>query len=613
MKHISFFIINFLFCLMLFSCDISAVTSSDSGSSDSSPSEPSYSDPLSSLKGILIESFEDGLNTSYWTLNDCAELSSDDAIKIWQDNCHKGVINDPHKKVIRFDMMSGTGTATLSNITMPSNGAISFDYKSQCFVDHTLTVTIDGTTHNIDGIGIGDRWRRTTLPLTAGDHTIVFSANNNTNLYYTSLTNAIYIDNVTIADNTIDSIEITPRGTQQTYIGGHTIQYSANALRSDKSVISGKTASWSVSGGGNITSDGLFTPNEAGTFSVTATIDGKTGTSTIVVHQSNTSDSITIAGMTFTGVNNSTISGSALGNTSATTFDTSKMPNKTTFSADGYFPIVGTVTPTADWNALLVSVTKGDYNTQYILQGSFDQRIWLRFGHGEYTVEIADAQCDFYTDINGSEGAMSTWASMTKRTLTVTNTSTMAADEAIFLLPSHYVNSDNYLIQNVVADIMAQLPANATLSDKLRAIHDWETDLLYYDSSSTGEHRRKQESVNVLLNKCAVCEGYSNLYAALARNIGASVIFISSQIMNHGWTKTYFDGDWRLTDLTFDDPATEPQDETNTDPLPYREDYSYFIIDGNTDHEEGTDAAPDYGRGSPIPPRMLGEILTGWF
>ncbi|MBR6198857.1 MAG: hypothetical protein IKQ61_01190, partial [Spirochaetales bacterium] len=436
-------------------------------------------------------------------------------------------------------------------------------------------------------------------------------------LWYPSRTDAIYIDNVSIVSNDIASVEITPRGTQQTYIGGHTIQYSANALRSDKSVIAGKSVSWSVSGGGNINSAGLFTPTTAGTFTVTATIDGKTDTGTIVVHRTNSSDAITLGNVTFTGVDNSTVTGSSLTNTSYITFDTAKMPAKMTFSADGYFPLVGTFTPDSSYNAVYVSVEKDDYNTKYILQGDFDTRIWLRFGPGVYTVKITNANCNFRTAIDGKQGAMTNWSYSTGyTTLTVTNTNTMSAEDAMYLLPSHYVNHDDYRIQNIVADVTAQLPDGATTSDKLRALHDWETDFLYYDYGSIGDYsdnRRHQESVWVLDNKTAVCEGYANLYAALARQIGVKVQYISSSIMNHGWNKTFFDNGWRLTDVTWDDPTTEPRDYTNTEPLPYRENYSYFIIDGNDGHEEGTDAEADSGRGLQAPPKMLGEALDGWY
>ncbi|MBR6061308.1 MAG: hypothetical protein IKP67_04475, partial [Spirochaetales bacterium] len=459
------------------------------------------------------------------------------------------------------------------------------------------------------------RWRKHAIPLTAGSHTIIFTAVKNTTLWYPSRTDAIYIDNVSIVSNDIASVDIAPHGTQQTYVGGHSIQYSANALRSDGSVISGKSVSWNVTGG-SITSAGLFTPTTAGTFTVTATIDGKTDTGTIVVHQSNTSDSITIGGTTFTGVDDNTITGSALNDTSYIDFDTTKMPSKTTFSADGYFPLVGKL-KSGSYNIVYIDVSKDEYRTSYILQGDFDQRIWLRFGQGEYSIKIFEYNASFRTDISGNQGALYQYNSYGQgRELTVTNTNTMSAADAMFLLPSHYVNHDDYRIQNIVADVTGQLPSGATTSDKLRALHDWETDYLYYDYGSIGEYsdnRRHQESIWVLDNKTAVCEGYANLYAALARQIGVKVQYISSSIMNHGWNKTFFDNGWRLTDVTWDDPTTEPRDYTNTEPLPYRENYSYFIIDGNDGHEEGTDAEADSGRGLQVPPKMLGEALDGWY
>ncbi len=563
---------------------------------------------------LFCDTFDNGINENYWTLSASVSVDKDDAIAGFIETSHTGVLNDNHGKVLRFDM-NIMGTATLSMIDLSSDATLTFDYKSQCHELNALSIIIDDITADTLSVG-AYRWRKHAIPLTAGSHTIIFTAVKNTMLWWPSRTDAIYIDNVSIVTDNIVSIDITPRGTQQTYIGGHTIQYSANALRSDKSVIAGKSVSWSVSGGGNITSDGLFTPTTAGTFTVTAAIGDKTNTSTIVVHQSNTSDSITIGETTFTGVDDSSITGSALSDTSYIDFDTTKMPSKTTFSADGYFPLVGKL-KSGSYNIVYIDVSKDEYRTSYILQGDFDQRIWLRFGQGEYSIKIFEYNASFRTDISNNHGALYQYNSYGQgRELTVTNTNTMSAEDAMFLMPSHYVNHDDYSIQNIVADVTSQLPNEATTADKLRALHDWETDYLYYDYGSIGDYsdnRRHQESIWVLDNKTAVCEGYANLYAALARQIGVKVQYISSSIMNHGWNKTFFDEDWHLTDVTWDDPTTEPHDKTNTNPLPYREDYSYFIIDTNEGHEKGTDAEADLGRGSTVPPRMLGEIITGWF
>ena len=56
----------------------------------------------------------------------------------------------------------------------------------------------------------------------------------------------------------------------------------------------------------------------------------------------------------------------------------------------------------------------------------------------------------------------------------------------------------------------------------------------------------------------AVCEGYANLAAALIRNCGIEVKYISSSSMVHGWNHvnvgTADEPDWRLLDCTWDDP-----------------------------------------------------------
>ena len=61
-----------------------------------------------------------------------------------------------------------------------------------------------------------------------------------------------------------------------------------------------------------------------------------------------------------------------------------------------------------------------------------------------------------------------------------------------------------------------------------------------------------------------VCEGYSNLTAAILRNCGIETKYISSDILRHGWNHvnvgTPIKPDWRLLDCTWDDPTGMSED-----------------------------------------------------
>ena len=98
-----------------------------------------------------------------------------------------------------------------------------------------------------------------------------------------------------------------------------------------------------------------------------------------------------------------------------------------------------------------------------------------------------------------------------------------------------------------------------TAYDKARAIHDWIVLNHFYDEVSLAGARKRQDAVAVMEYGMAVCEGYANLAAALIRNCGIEVKYISSRSMGHGWNHvnvgTADEPDWRLLDCTWDDPV----------------------------------------------------------
>lgn len=79
---------------------------------------------------------------------------------------------------------------------------------------------------------------------------------------------------------TLTSISVTPKTAALT-VGGKQ-QFSATALDQNGSAMSSQpTFTWTASGGGTITSAGLYTSSAAGTFTISATGGGKTGTASV--------------------------------------------------------------------------------------------------------------------------------------------------------------------------------------------------------------------------------------------------------------------------------------------------------------------------------------------
>ncbi|MFL5815139.1 MAG: transglutaminase domain-containing protein [Bdellovibrionia bacterium] len=108
--------------------------------------------------------------------------------------------------------------------------------------------------------------------------------------------------------------------------------------------------------------------------------------------------------------------------------------------------------------------------------------------------------------------------------------------------------------------------------EKARAIHDWITREITYDVNGvkTGQFIQKRQDASFVLSaKLAVCEGYSNLFAALTRAVGIRTKIIYGPLGRldpklskeqacrkleyyHAWNETYVDHQWIIVDSTLD-------------------------------------------------------------
>lgn len=532
------------------------------------------------FEGTTINSLLTGSGT-------LAEVTTDELSAGWVQ--FRKALADGHSKVYKLATMNGShgGTSSLKikKFTNSVESAVSFDFRTDLHNTHYLEVTVDGTAQTIyiDGVsagkkltGTGSIWRKASVILPAGDHEICFNAVKGSNTYYPTRKNAAYIDNITIAPNTTAMVDLSPKGTQETYVGGFNIQFTAKALRSDGSVINGKTATWTGA------TNGKFTPGTtADTKTVTATIDGISASNTnVVVHSANyLEDPVTIAGNTYTGV--ITNEAGERTNTANITW-ANPTPAYASFTADGFFVIKGTST-----KDIYIAITKGTYKTYYfILAGNFYQRIWLRFGAGEYDVKVYEANISRNYPGNGYQGDFTSWNFNSPTTFTVTNANeSLKADDARFLLPSSWCQSDNFKISNAVNAIVGELPSTATAGEKLAAIHDWEIHRMHYDNASLVSGKRKiQDAVHVLEYNLGVCEGYANLFTAMERLVGVKGTVICSSENAHAWNNTYYNGSWLLIDTTWDDPVIQGYENDNR---PYDENYTYFLITAEQDKATG--------------------------
>ena len=115
--------------------------------------------------------------------------------------------------------------------------------------------------------------------------------------------------------------------------------------------------------------------------------------------------------------------------------------------------------------------------------------------------------------------------------------------------------------------------------DKVRAIHDWVADNIYYDKDYIEDREKGTNliSSDVLENKNAVCGGYSNLTKDLINAVGIPCKQVPGFVLdpsegqqwgdqdirrregNHIWNEAYVDGHWMMIDTTWDSANTYKQ------------------------------------------------------
>ena len=552
----------------------------------------------------ICQTFENGLDSDVWICKGryAGVVERDPVFAAWPQ--YGDALVDTHGKVFELGYNSSLKTC---EIHVSEESAVSFDYK--CNTYNYLKVYVDDETEPaFEATGHGEMWQNHSVILSKGTHSLTFV---NSGYYY----DYIYLDNFTLAPNRTASVDIYPKGLQETYAGGMPIQFSAKALRSDGSVISGKNAVW-TSSGGTVNSNGLFSPgSSSGMVSVTATIDGKkSSNNTVKVHGENyLSDSVTINGHEFTGA---VTNGAGLLNDGEGVHWAGPTPRYTSFTADGFFVLKGT---SATYDLYVTVKKKGDEEncfTDYIIpKGDFGQRIWLRFGDGEYMVTIWAVEALFNENYDGYEGEFNGFTTVYRiALLNVTNNTGLqwSKDDAAYLMPSSVCQSDDFVVSNAFNAVMAELPENAVLGQKLQALYDWELRRSHYDFVSTKDdeggdsnsRRKKQDAVHVLLYKMGVCEGYANLYTALVRHLGVKAAYQTSRKMGHAWTELYYNGDWKLVDITWDDPVYESS-VSNVEKNPTKENYCYFLIDRTGVDNDHYDNSTDNSRSAVATPVVV--------
>ncbi len=119
------------------------------------------------------------------------------------------------------------------------------------------------------------------------------------------------------------------------------------------------------------------------------------------------------------------------------------------------------------------------------------------------------------------------------------------------------------------AQIISQIPQNATDYGKALFLHDYIVDNAYYDH--TLNLPNSYNLYGVLLEGVGVCQGYTKAYQYLLYQVGIEALYVKGESRGspHGWNVVRLDGQYYHTDITWDDPVSQETDNKA---------YTYFNI-----------------------------------
>ena len=515
------------------------------------------------------------------------------------------IVDKDGKSALEFDSKPNTSSkglrAILSrtvNFTDPTVISFNINYFLGA-EENYFKLYIDNVENEFYSDSYYAEWHLYSVIIPSGSHEIKWVLEKDSNRYIPGQENKVWLTDISFVPDVTAFLDIYPKGPKETYVGGFPIQYSIKALRPDGTVRPGSGIVYSGTG---VNSAGLFTPPATpGTYTVTASFDGKTVKSdTITVHPA---DFIfkpytnIITGKTYSGYQGGNWETKSIPSGMVSI----KYPAGNNINAYGFFPVEIESKFTLTYLYIYKSGDIDLVTTYQIEQGKTNKRIWMRFGPGLYRVYIDGIE--FY--------------------ITNTSTDTGVEGDPRFKYPSSMVQSDDFIVTNILSDILYGVNNER---EKIKKINDYLVLNTVYDYDSVNFDRKPQDASAVLGTRyhedlryevvgghyLAVCEGYSNAAAALLRAAGFETKLISSTPIGHGWNNVYTGGSWKLLDVTWNDPRIGSQD---SGPLKVHW-YEYFLLttlDGvGGDHPEPV--VDRYRSVKPVPviPKMKG-MPDGWY
>lgn len=203
--------------------------------------------------------------------------------------------------------------------------------------------------------------------------------------------------------------------------------------------------------------------------------------------------------------------------------------------------------PNSVWAFISVQHQESGKSEDYIYRvegGEISGTISLRHGAGTYAIGVHE------TSEDNQYGQFWTVAKYNLQNLDTRDLS--------FLLPSKHVQSQNEEIVELAKRIVS---GSKSQREAVVRINRWMMDNIEYDWSAyrDGSYVKKSYTASETLeSRVAVCQGFANLFAAIARASGIKTRFVSGLGVSnagsgaHAWNQVYIEGQWLNIDSTWD-------------------------------------------------------------
>ncbi|MCH5299610.1 MAG: Ig-like domain-containing protein [Ruminococcus sp.] len=117
------------------------------------------------------------------------------------------------------------------------------------------------------------------------------------------------------------------------------------------------------------------------------------------------------------------------------------------------------------------------------------------------------------------------------------------------------IASETKKFESACDDILKGIDKSWSDLVKIRYIHDMIATTCEYDMDLYNEDYIIYTAYGALVNRNAVCEGYTLAYRYLLSKLGIETRYVLSRKMEHAWAMVKLDGNYYHVDITHDDPS----------------------------------------------------------